>query len=160
MRYRSAVSTTALSLSILISACQPAVESGPLSEEDINTLRSLSDTYVERTLAGDFAAVAAMFTENAVLLPPNESMVQGRAAAQAYLEAYPTITEFQSTAVEVGGSGDTGFVRGTYSLRANADGMEITDTGKWMIIVAKQEDGSWLTTSQIWNSDLPLPESS
>ena len=159
MRYRYVATTTALLLSILISACQRAAEPGPLSDEDLNTLRSLSDTYVERTLAGDFAGVAAMFTENGVLLPPNESMVQGRAAAQAYLEAYPTITEFQSTPVEVGGSGDTGFVRGTYSLHANADGVEISDTGKWMIIVAKQEDGSWLTTSQIWNSDLPLPES-
>ena len=59
---------------------------------------------------------------------------------------------------EVGGSGNSGFVRGTYTLKADADGMEINDSGKWMIIVAKQEDGSWLTTSQIWNSDLPLPE--
>ncbi len=159
MRIRSFLSATTL-LAALTSACQPAAEFGPLPEEDIAAIRANTDTYVELTLAGDFASVAALFTENAVMLPPTESMVQGRPAILAYLEAYPTITEFQATVEEVGGQGSMGFSRGTYSLTATVEGMPdpIQDTGKWLTIVEKQPDGSWLTTTQIWNSDSPLPE--
>ena len=156
MRIRSFLSATTL-LAALISACQPAAEFGPLPEEDIAAIRANNDTYVERTLAGDFASVAALFAEDAVILPPNESMVQGRPAILAYLEAYPTITEFQATVEEVGGQGSMGFARGTYSLTAEGMPDPIQDTGKWLTIDEKQPDGSWLATTQIWNSDLPLP---
>ncbi len=157
MKVRIAFAAAVLAL---ISACQPAAELGPLPEEDIAAIRANSDTYVERTLAGDFASVAALFAEDAVMLPPNESMVQGRPAILAYLEAYPTITAFQTTVEEVGGQGSMGFSRGTYSLTATVEGMPdpIQDTGKWLTIDEKQPDGSWLVTIQIWNSDLSLPE--
>jgi hypothetical protein len=34
----------------------------------------------------------------------------------------------------------------------------MTDSGKYMAIARRQEDGAWLWTAVIWNSDLPLPE--
>ena len=152
----------ALPVLLLTSPSLLLAQSGPLLEEDIAAIRANVDTYVERTLAGDFASVAALFTENAVMLPPNELMVQGRPAILAYLEAYPTITAFQSTVEELGGQGSMGFSRGTYSLTATVDGIPdpIQDTGKWLWIAEKQPDGSWLATIQIWNSDSPLPETS
>jgi ketosteroid isomerase-like protein len=40
------------------------------------------------------------------------------------------------------------------------EGMEqpITDSGKYLVLLSKQADGSWLISAVIWNSDMPLPE--
>ena len=159
MRPRLILPTVAM-VSVLLASCQaPAAAPAGLSDEDVAAVGAMADTYVAQTLAGDFAGVAAHFTDNAIILPPNEPAVQGRAAIQAYLEAYPTITEFESTPVEVTGAGDMAVARGTYRLTATVEGMAdpITDTGKWMTLNQRQADGSWLATVQMWNSDLPVP---
>ena len=108
----------------------------------------------------DSAAGAALYTEDAVLMPPNQPMVQGRAAIQTWKEASPTFTEFNLTVEEIDGRGDLAFVRGTYSLTMELEGAPepIQDTGKFLDILQKQEDGSWLIAVDIFNSDLPLPE--
>ena len=50
-------------------------------------------------------------------------------------------------------------MRGAYSLTIQPEGApeSIRDTGKYIEIRRKQQDGSWLIAIDIWNSDLPLP---
>ncbi len=155
------ISLALLALALASTACQPpAQEAAGLSNEDVAAIRGISDTYAQLSLAGDVADQAAMFTEDAVRMPPNEPAHEGRAAIQAYLEGFPTITEFVSTTTEVGGAGDVAFARGTYSLTATPEGAlePVSDSGKWMAICKRQPDGTWLISANIWNSDLPLPE--
>ncbi len=148
-------------LALTIMGCQALPpEVGQLSDEDVAAIRGSSDTYAQLTLAGDFAGLAAMFTEDAVRMPPNAPAHEGRTAIQAFMEAYPPITEFESTTTEVGGAGDVAFARGTYSLMATPEGAPepVSDRGKWVSIFRRQADGTWLITANVWNSDLPLPE--
>jgi uncharacterized protein (TIGR02246 family) len=156
------ISLALLALALTSTAGQlPAQEAAGLSDEDVAAIRGNSDTYTQLTLAGDFAGLAAMFTEDAVRMPPNAPALEGRTAIQAFAEAYySTITEFESTTTEVGGAGDVAFARGTYSLTATPEGAlePVSDSGKWMAICKRQPDGTWLMTANIWNSDLPLPE--
>ena len=37
------------------------------------------------------------------------------------------------------------------------DGEAVTESDKFLVILRKQADGSWLFTHEIWNSDQPLP---
>ena len=108
----------------------------------------------------DFAGVAGMFAEDGMIFPPNEPAVSSRARIQAYLEAFPTITQFESNVTDVSGMGDMAVSRGTFRLTATVEGMPdpINDTGKWMTMSERQADGSWLAVWQMWNSDLPVPE--
>ena len=155
------ISLALLALALASTACQPpAQEAAGLSDEDVGAIRGGSDTYAQLTLAGDFAGLAARFTEDAVRMPPNAPAHEGRAAIQAFVEAYPTITEFEATTTEVGGAGDVAFARGTYSLMATPEGAPepVSDRGKWVSILRRQADGTWLITANVWNSDLPLPE--
>jgi uncharacterized protein (TIGR02246 family) len=144
-----------------LAACQaPAPEVGPLSEEDVAAIKASADVFVEAVLAGDWAAFAALYTEDAVFMPPNGPVVEGRVAIQAFLEPFPSITQYEATIVQIDGRGNLAFVRATYSETYIVEGTPepIHDTGKFVEIWRKQPDGKWLIAVEIWNSDLPLPE--
>jgi len=152
----------ALALALASAACQPpAQEAGPLSEEDVAAIRAAAQSYTEAMLTGDWAAAVAVFTEDAVRMPPNAPAIQGHEAIRAGFEAEPvTYTDFTNTPTEIDGRGDLAYARGPYSLTFTLEGIAepITDRGKYVAIFRKQADGSWLAAVDTWNSDLPLPE--
>ncbi len=151
-----------LAAAVASAACQPqAQEPVGLSEEDVAAIRGVAESYAEAMLANDYAAVAAHYAEDAVLMSPNAPLVEGRAAIQAGLEALRgSVTEYSNTPVEIEGRGDLAYARGTLSLAQAVEGMAepVRDTAKYLVILRKQPDGSWLLTQVCWNSDLPLPE--
>jgi uncharacterized protein (TIGR02246 family) len=143
-------------------ACQPATV--PLSDEDVTAIRELASSYAAANLAADADAVAALFAEDAIEMPPNEPATQGRAAIRERYAGYFAIeaetTSFEVTPVEIDGMDDLAFDRGTWSWAGIPPGMteSTTDTGKYLAISRRQADSSWLWSAVIWNSDLPLPE--
>ncbi len=157
MKSRSLLPAVA-ALALTITACQG--EAGPLSNDDVAAIRATTDPFAQAVLSDDWAAWAAGFTEDAVFMPPNQPLVQGRAALQAWGEAYPTTTQFTITQVEIDGGGDLAVVRGAFSITVVPEGAlePITDTGKYLELRRQQPDGSWLIAAGIYNSDLPLPE--
>jgi ketosteroid isomerase-like protein len=159
----SSMRWTAVPLALAIAACQIPAPVGPpgLSQEDVAALDALRDEFIQATLAGAWADLAALYAENAVRMPPNEVAVQGREAIQQAFEAEPGITtEFTITSEETTGLGDLAYQKGTYSVTMTVEGLPepISDTGKYLVIVRKQPDGSWLMAEHIWNSDRPLAE--
>jgi len=131
------VALTALLFMAPLAACQaPAPEVGPLSEEDVAAIKASADVFTEAALAGDWAAFASLYTEDVILMPPNGPVVEGRMAVQAWMEPFPSFTQYQITIVQIDGRGDLAFLRGTYS-----------QTFK----VEKQPDGTWLIAVEIWN---------
>lgn len=161
MKVRTIV-LAAVALAAASMACQPpAQEAGPLSEEDLAAIRAVPQSYTEAVLASDWTAVAAHYTEDAVLMAPNEPAIEGRAAIQASYEAMPvTVTEYTNTMVEIEGRGDLAYARGVISAVGTIEGMPepVSDTIKYLTVLRKQPDGSWLVIRTCWSSDLPLPE--
>lgn len=152
-----------------LTACQPpateepaepeAAEPAGLSAEDLAANEATTQAWVDAVLAGDWDALGATYTEDAVLMPPNSEAVQGRAAIQAFFASWPPITSIELDGTEVDGEGDLAYVRGAYTLTLAPEGADpITDSGKYIEIRRKQADGSWLLSRDIFNSDLPLPE--
>ena len=152
-----------------LTACQPpaaeepaepeAAEPAGLSDADLAAHEATTQAWVNAVLAGDFAAVAATYTEDAVLMPPNAEAVVGRAAIQAFFESFPPISNIELHSTEIEGVGDLAYVRGSYTLTVTPEGADpINDSGKYIEIRRKQADGSWLLSRDQYNSDLPLPE--
>jgi len=136
-------------------ACQP--QAGPLSDEDVAAIRSVIQSFGEAALAGHFSTAAESYAVDAVFMPPNAAIYEGRAAEVAHLEATPPVLSYTSAAVDVGGSGDLAYARGAYALSLLIGADTVAMQGKWVHIFRRQPDGSWLITLDIWNTDDPLP---
>jgi uncharacterized protein (TIGR02246 family) len=144
----------------LLTACQPGA--APLSEEDILAVNELRAGYVQAVLAGDVDGQVAAFAEDAVWWGADTPGIEGRAAIRAAFEPVPgtTVQDFTDASLEIDGYGDLAFDRGTWSETYVTEGMEepITVTGKYVAIARKQDDGKWLWTVDIWNTDAPMPQ--
>jgi len=104
----------------------------------------------------------ALYTEDVVEMPPNMPLRNGKAAAEAEAAAAtnPQPSTFSLTPAETEGVGDLAYDRGSYSFTMSMEGMPepMTDTGKYIVLLRKQADGSWLMSVTMWNSDLPIPD--
>ncbi len=152
----------AFALSLTSVACQPAAQeaaSGALSAEDVAAITNTIDSFVRANLASDWAAAAALFTEDAVRMPPNEPVIHGRAAIEAAMAQIESVTDFTATPLETDGRDGLGYSRISYSMTYTISDIPepVSETGKVLVIWRKQADGSWLAAADTWNSDLPLP---
>jgi uncharacterized protein (TIGR02246 family) len=126
-----------------------------LSDADRKGIQDVTDRWLKAMVNNDSTAVAAEYTEDAMLLPPNEPVVKGRAAIRHYLGQFPKITSFKAPLVEMDGHGDLAYVRGTYEVTLMPPGAKTPakEAGKFIEIRQKQPDGSWLIQRDAWNPD-------
>lgn len=128
------------------------------SDADRQAIEQITQEFGEAFRAGDWAAVAALYTEDAVLMPPNHAAVRGPDAIQEFMSSFPPTTAFDLQGDEIDGCGDLAYVRGTYSMTLAPEGAEpVEESGKYVEIRRKQPDGRWLLAVDIFNSNEPLP---
>jgi uncharacterized protein (TIGR02246 family) len=121
-------------------------------------IREVADAYVKATTSGDAKAVAALYTEDAVEMPPNLPPVKGRAAIQQYYDKVFSsgfkVTTFTLKHLETHATGDNGYDVGTYEqgLAEPSASTPVSDTGKYVVIVRRTAAG-WKVAYAIYNSD-------
>jgi uncharacterized protein (TIGR02246 family) len=144
---------------VLIPLPSEAQTEKSLSEADLKKIDDVTQTAMNAALARDFATWAALFLDDAVVNPPNEPAVKGRAAIRAWLEKFPPITEFKLNNEKVEGREDLAYVLGTYTMTITPPGAPgaVKDSGKFVTVVRRQRDGSWLGAVDMFSSDLPPP---
>jgi uncharacterized protein (TIGR02246 family) len=125
-------------------------------------IAAIDKKFMEDANRGDAAAGAAAYTDNAILMPPNHSPLEGKQAIEKYLTEIASqiqASNFQLSIFEVDVQGDTTIVRGTYSANITIPGVDapIEDRGKTLQVWKKQADGSWKIHRDIWNSNMPIP---
>jgi uncharacterized protein (TIGR02246 family) len=151
-----------LVLAVASTACQPPAQPpAGLSDEDVAAIENLIGSFRDAMLAGDWAGASELYIPDGMRMPPNAPLIEGPDAIRAAFEAEAaTYTAFTNTVTEIVGRGDVAYARGTYALMFTVAGTAepISDSGKYVAIFREQADGSWLCVSDIWNSDLPLPE--
>ncbi len=96
--------------------------------------------------------LAAVYTSNGMLMPPNSPIIEGRANMMAFWQSMIDmgITGVELDTVELDKVGDSVNEVGKFKLKT-ADG-SIADNGKF-IVVWKQEGGKWLWHHDIFSSD-------
>ncbi len=117
-------------------------------------IEEANDAFMEALAAGDAAALAQMYTEDALLLPPNADFVEGREAIEAFWIAFfeSGINSALLEIREVDPLGNTAVEVSNYTLFV--DGTPV-DYGKYMV-EWKRVRGRWYLNWDIFNSSQPL----
>jgi uncharacterized protein (TIGR02246 family) len=118
----------------------------------------VSDAYVKASQAGDAKAIAALYAEDAIEMPPNQPLVKGRAAIEQYYTKQfggtAKVQSFTLTRIESKTSGDVGYEVGTYQQTITDGQNPMNDTGKYTVVL-KRTGGAWKVAYAIYNSDTP-----
>ena len=127
-------------------------------------IAAIDKKFMEDVNRGNAAAGAAAYTDDAILMPPNHSPLEGKQAIEKYLAEIGSqlqASNFQLSILEVDVQGDTTIVRGTYSSSFTVPGTDapMEDRCKTLNVWKRQADGSWKLHRDIWNSNMPIPGS-
>jgi len=106
--------------------------------------------FMEAFAAGDAMAVALLYTEDARLLPPGGTAVEGRPAIAAFWRAVIEggVAQISLTIDEVQGAGDWAYELSRWAMY-DADGGTVGE-GKYIVIWRRTAEG-WRLHRDIWN---------
>ena len=107
---------------------------------------------------GNAAAIGALYTEDALLMPPNFDMIRGRSSTQGFWGGAITmgVKDAVLTTVELTDLGNLVHEVGNYALKIQPEGQAaFEDKGKYVVLWKKMPDGSLKLHRDIWNSSLP-----
>ncbi len=127
-------------------------------DDAAKALAKLDDDWSKAAATRDVERIASFYAEDAMVYPPNEPAVVGRAAAKkmwAALLADPSASiSWKPSHAEVCRSGELGYTAGTYEFSIEApDGKTIAEKGKYLCNWKKQSDGTWKAIHDMWNAD-------
>ncbi len=140
-------------LTVLFTNCtSPAsVEPVDITEE----IQALNEVFGEAFSNGDAAAVAARYTTDGKLYPPNSEMMEGQKAIEAYWQGAMDagLTGAKLETLSATAYGDVAYEIGKVDIFA---GEQVVDKAKF-IVIWKKVEGEWKMHEDIWNSSMPLP---
>jgi len=127
---------------------------GPAAE--LAAIQAVDQMWAKGYNAGDADAVASLYDEQAVLLPPGAPAARGRPSIRAFLgrdiaaSLRDGLTFSLGPKPDGGVSGDLGWASGTYVVKDKAG--KVVDAGKYLS-VSRKKGGKWLYVRDTWNSD-------
>jgi len=157
---RVARSTLALSLVAACGAERPAAAgAGSLSAADHAAVLAVDSAFSAAAKSGDVDRLAALYAEDAMLLPPNAPPVKGRDAIRAFwkglLDAYTVDVPLGQELVE--GRGDLAYQVGHYRLVTTPKGSGTPamapEDGKYLEVLKKGSDGTWRYVADMYSSN-------
>jgi ketosteroid isomerase-like protein len=112
--------------------------------------------------AKDVEQILAVWTDDAVIVPPREPPVRGKAAIRAYVGESLKLPGFSINwtpeSAVVSASGDLGYTMGTNRFTVpDGKGATITLHGRYVTIWRRQADGTWRCVVDFWNEAPPAP---
>lgn len=124
------------------------------------SIEAAAVTFEEAFNSGDAAAVAALYTEDPALLPPDMARIDGREAIQSFWQGAMDsgLKDLKLETVEVEENGDLAHEVGNLTLTApGPDGAPTDVSGKYIVVWKKGPDGTWRLHRDIWNTN-PAPQ--
>ena len=134
-------------------AAKPAAAADAIRQLDVEFMKAANARN-----AG--ALVKAFYAPDAVLMPPNHAIVEGRTGIQGFLQSLIDggFTSIKLDTTTVASAGDLAYGRGRYTLSMSPPGgAPVQDIGKYVVVYRRQANGSWRAVADIFNGDQAAP---
>lgn len=127
-------------------------------ESERAALMQTSREWARTVPAGDLEATLAYWSDDAVVMPPGQPSIVGKAAIRAFLQQTAAIPGFTITwepeHATVASSGDLGYmIERNRITMADASGVEREQFGKAVTVWRKDSSGSWKCVVDSWNEN-------
>ena len=157
-----------LVLAVAVAGCRTAEEDAPRRADSANVhamIRAADSSFAAAAAAHDLEGSVGSLSADAIMFPPDQPPLIGRAAIREYMrESFATpgfSVSWTTDTVVVSASGDMAysFARSRYTFpgRSGKAGAIDTAYGKGVSVWRRETDGRWRTVADIWNGAPTLP---
>jgi uncharacterized protein (TIGR02246 family) len=149
-------------LAALAIACSPP-DSAKTSTPDAGA-RAAVDSVANRLLAAlrtdNADSLLALMAEDVIIMPPNEAVLNGKAAVRTWYDAFVKQMRTKSLTVSnrelfIGGDYASEVSQFEWTLQSVDGGPPIVDKGSYVQVWHREADGRWLFSREVWNSMAP-----
>ena len=158
-RNRVHLFVAALSLVLFNSA---SFAEAPKADPARAPIEKLGAAFTDAFNRGDIAAVAAMYSDDAMVFPPDSDMVQGRSAIETMWKGTRDsgMKDLAFTVLDVHSSRDLAVEAGKadFKIQTANQAEPSSQTVKYVVVWKRQKDGAWKLFRDIWNSMPPPPK--
>jgi uncharacterized protein (TIGR02246 family) len=127
----------------------------PAAAEDVRqAIEQANGAFVEAFKAGDGAALAALYAEDAKVLPPDATEVAGRPAIQKFWQGFidSGAKDLTLESTDVAASGDLAYEIGNFSVQMPAENNDMTTaTGNYLVVWKRASADDWQLQVDTWN---------
>lgn len=143
-------------LTFVALARTPAPAQEPPAASAENGIAAVNASLSRALAAGDGAAAGALYTEDAIMLPPDGEMIKGWQRISDYWqgEVEAGLRHLEVETFEIFAGDDLATEVGRY--RIFDDQGQVTERGKY-VVVWKLSAGRWMLHRDIWNATLLEP---
>jgi uncharacterized protein (TIGR02246 family) len=141
---------------VALAACAKTTPPTADTGADETAIRAVNIAWYKAYNAGDGAAVATLYAEDAVTSAPGTPAVRGKASIREYYVkdaaafAAAGLVDGDGPTSDVGMSGDLAWQWGTYKV-TDKSGAAV-DAGKYLSVF-QRKDGKWMIIRDTYNSD-------
>ena len=140
--------------------CTSASPAAQFTADDERAIRALDSGFVAAWLRDDTTAVMTTLAPDAVLMPAGQGVLSTPAAIRAFWwpsdGSHTRILTFQRAIAELGGEGNTAWMRRTDSLTFTyaKDGTtsSLTSRSMSLAVLRRQADGAWRFSRVMWGA--------
>ena len=144
---------TLIALCVFV-GCAPASDSD--LEADRTAVRAVIAEEVRAANAGEADAFRAVFSGDAVAMPPNAPAVAGDAMAEWTRNFFEqldiALDTYEDEQLILAGDHAIHHYSFTWTVTPKAGGEPVVEQGQGIHILRREQDGSWKITHDIWNT--------
>lgn len=136
-----------------ITGCNNSNQNKPATADELS---QMNKDFAKALNNKDAAAAANLYTDDAMELPPGEAHFSGKENIKKYWEAAIKAGAFDVSVstIATGSDGDLGYEIGRFKMSMKDSAGKVTvESGKYLELLKRGEDGKWRSTHGIWNTD-------
>jgi uncharacterized protein (TIGR02246 family) len=150
----------ALTSMLMLAGCQTAPTPEPKRDiaADLKAINALRSQFASAYSSGDAAAAAACYADDAIMMPPNQTAVEGRQNIRSMFEAFfkEGKAKIVHAALRTQVAGEWAFECGDFAITTTPNsGKPVEQSMKYLVILKRQPDASWKVYRDISNNNPP-----